>query len=67
EFLFLEVYKHHSLLKLIVSDRDKCFTTSKFWQWLNDLISTKLKMSSAYHPQSNGAMEQATRMIGQIL
>lgn len=37
----------------IVSDRDSKFT-SRFWTELWSLLGTKLKMSSAYHPQTDG-------------
>ncbi len=50
ELVFEEVYKLHGLPKGIVSDRDSLFT-SLFWTHLHRLIGTKLKMSSAYHPE----------------
>ena len=37
----------------IVSDRDPRFV-SKFWQGLWSPLGTKLRMSSAYHPQTDG-------------
>ncbi len=66
ELVFSEVYRHHGLPKAIVSDRDVLFT-STFWTHLHSLIGTKLKMSSAYHPQTDGATERANRTIGQML
>jgi len=51
EMMFDHVYKHHGLPKFIVSDRDVLFT-STFWRHLHELVGTKLKMSSAYHPQT---------------
>lgn len=44
-----EVFKLHSMLKSIVSDRDAIFT-AHFFQELFKLQGTKLAMSSAYHP-----------------
>jgi hypothetical protein len=64
--MFEEIYKHHGLPKSIVSDRDVLFM-SVFWQHLNQLIGTKLKMSSAYHPQTDGATEHANRTVTQML
>ena len=49
-----------------VSDQDVLFT-STFWGHLNALIGVKLKMSSAYHPQTDGATERANRTITQML
>jgi hypothetical protein len=66
ELMFESVYKHHGLPKSIVSDRDVLFT-STFWGHLHTLIGTKLKMSSAYHPQTDGATERANRTITQML
>ena len=42
-------------------------TTSTFWIWLNQLIGSKLKMSSAYHPETDGSTERANRTITQML
>jgi len=41
----------------IVSDRDPWFT-SRFWQTLQNALESKLAMSSAYHPQTNGQSER---------
>ena len=64
--MFEHVYKLHGLPKSIVSDRDSLFT-SIFWKHLHQLIGTKLKMSSAYHSQTNGATEHANKTITQML
>lgn len=66
ELVFSEVYKHHGLPRTIVSDRDPLFT-SHFWQELHILIGTKLRMSSAFHPETDGATERANKTLGQML
>jgi hypothetical protein len=66
ELMFENVYKHHGLPKSIISDRDVLFTCA-FWGHLNKLIRIKLKMSSAYHPQTDSATERANRTITQML
>ncbi|GKF28806.1 putative reverse transcriptase domain-containing protein [Tanacetum coccineum] len=37
----------------IISDRDSRFT-SRFWQTMQEALGTKLDMSTAYHPQTDG-------------
>jgi transposase InsO family protein len=66
ELIFEHVYKLHGLPKNIISDRDVLFT-STFWRQLHRLIGTKLRLSSAYHPQSDGSTERANRTIMQML
>ncbi|GJU43079.1 retrotransposable element Tf2 [Tanacetum coccineum] len=50
------LYQLHGLPKTIVSDKDKVFT-SLFWKSLFQMLKVELKMSSAYHPQTNGQTE----------
>ena len=66
ELVFEHIYKIHGLPKNIISDRDVLFT-STFWSRLHRLLGTKLRMSSAYHPQSDGSTERANRTITQML
>ncbi len=66
ELIFAEVYKHHGLPKNIISDRD-ILSTSHFWQELHRLIGINLRMSSAYHPQSDGSTEHANRTVTQMI
>ncbi|KAJ3529364.1 hypothetical protein NMY22_g9024 [Coprinellus aureogranulatus] len=66
ELMFESVYKLHGLPRKIVSDRDVLFT-STFWQRLNELIGPKLKLSSAYHPETDGATERANRTMVQMI
>jgi hypothetical protein len=66
ELVFDVIYKHDGLPDAIVSDRDSLFT-SEFWKILNKMIGIELRMSSAYHPESDGATERMNRTIGQML
>ena len=66
-WLFLkEVVRLHRVPKSIVLDRNTKFT-SMFWCELHRIMGTKLLMSTAFHPQMDGATEWANRSIGQIL
>ena len=66
ELLFDSVYKLHGLPERIISDRDSLFT-SKFWRRLHRLLNTELRMSSAFHPQTDGATERANRTMTQMI
>ena len=66
ELMFENVYKLHGLPERIVSDRDSLFT-SKFWKRLHHLLGTELRMSSAFHPQTDGTTERANRTITQMI
>jgi hypothetical protein len=56
------IYKLHSMLITIISDRDKVFT-SKFWQELFRLTNVTLQMSSSYHPQMDGQSERVNQCL----
>lgn len=66
ELVFAEVYKHHGLPRAIISDRDVLFT-STFWTHMNELLGINQRMSSAYHPESDGSTERVNRTIGQMV
>lgn len=66
ELVFSEVYKRHGLPARIVSDRDVLFT-STFWDRLHKLLGVELRMSSAYHPETDGSTERANRTVTTML
>lgn len=50
----------------ITSDRDALFT-SRFWTTLWDEQGVRLKMSTAFHPQTDGTSERSNKTVGQLL
>lgn len=65
--LFIDhIVRFYGLPQQIVSDRDSKFT-SAFWQSLFKSLGTKLSMSSAYHPQTDGQSERSNQTVEQIL
>jgi hypothetical protein len=56
DIFFKEWYCKNSLPLEIISDRDKLFV-SHFWKALHQLTRVKLKLSTSFHPESNGASE----------
>jgi hypothetical protein len=60
EIMYTNVYRLHGLPDIIVSDRDKLFT-SQYHRELHDLLGTELRLSSSYHPQTDGMTERANR------
>jgi len=48
-----EIVSLHGVPSSIVFNKDPRFT-SRFWQTLQEALGTKLTMSSAYHPQTDG-------------
>jgi len=59
-------YCENGLPKEIISDRDKLFV-SKFWRALHKLTGVKLKLSSAYHPETDGSSERSNKTINQCI
>ena len=58
------VVKLHGVPKSIISDRDLVFV-SNFLQEFFVMSRTKLKMSSAYHPQTDGQSKFVNRCVEQ--
>ncbi|GJS46028.1 putative mitochondrial protein [Tanacetum coccineum] len=61
--VFLDnVYKLHGLPESIISERDKVFL-SHFWQSLFKVLKVQLKLSTAYHPRTDGHTEVVNRCL----
>jgi hypothetical protein len=65
--LFLNnIFKLHGLPASIVSDRGPQFK-SLFWKAVTSVLGIKLKLSSAYHPQTDGQTERTNQTLEQYL
>lgn len=65
--LFLHhIWKHHGLPRTIVSDRGTQFT-SRLWQRICQRLGISLKLSTAYHPETDGQSENANQGLEQYL
>ena len=62
EIFLHQVVRHHGVPTSIVSDRDPRFT-SIFWRSLWQQLGTRLAMSTAFHPQTDGQTERANRTL----
>ena len=63
---FDNIFRHFKLPRVLVSDRDPCFT-SNFWKALCKRFGTNLNLSTSYHPQTDGQTERANRTIEDML
>jgi len=61
-----EVVRHHGVPEMLVHDRDKLFTAN-FWKGFWQELQTKLGMSTAYHPQTDGQTERENRTMEEIV
>ena len=57
EVIIHVVVRHHGLLDWIVTDRGSLFT-SKFWSSLCYFLGIKRRLSTAFHPQTDGQTER---------
>ena len=56
------VVRHQGVPRVIISDRGSVFT-SELWQSIWRLLGTKLAMSTAFHPQTDGQTERQNRTL----
>ncbi|GKB04692.1 putative reverse transcriptase domain-containing protein [Tanacetum coccineum] len=61
-----EVVSRHGVPVLIISDRDVRLA-SHFWRSLHKALGTRLDMSTAYHPQTDGQSERTIQTLKDML
>lgn len=61
-----EIVRLHGIPSSIVSGRD-LRVTSSFWEGLQKALDTKLRLSSAYHPQTDGQTERTIHSLEDLL
>nr|GFA77953.1 putative reverse transcriptase domain, ribonuclease H-like domain, aspartic peptidase domain protein [Tanacetum cinerariifolium] len=61
-----EVVTRHGIRVSIISDRDPRFA-SNFWRSLQNTLGTRLDMSTAYHPETDGQSERTIQTLKDML
>ena len=61
-----DIVRLHGVPVSIVSDRDTKFT-STFWRAFQKALGTKVHMSTAYHPQTDGQSERTIQTLEDML
>ena len=66
KIFFDNIFRHHGLPRIIISDRDAKFT-SNFWRALFQQLGTKLSISTAFHSQTDGQTERMNKTLEEML
>lgn len=66
ELFLRHIFRIHGLPKDIVSDRGPSFQ-SKFWRKVLELLQIQSKLSSAFHPETDGQTERVNQCLEQFL
>jgi hypothetical protein len=61
-----QIVSKHGVPLSIVSDRDSRFS-SNFWQGLHKELGTRIHLSTAYHPQTDGQSERTIQTLEDML
>lgn len=61
-----DIWKHHGTPKVTISDRGPQFA-SKLMRGIHEAVGTKVALSTAYHPQTDGQTERINQEIEQFL
>ena len=61
-----EIVRLHGVPVSIVSDRDPRFT-AHFWKSFQKAMGTRLTMSTAFHPETDGQLERTIQVLEDML
>ena len=61
-----KIVRLHEVPISIVADRDSRFT-SRFWESVQRALGTRLKFSTAFHPQTDGQSKRAIHILEDML
>ena len=61
-----ELVRLHGISVSIISDRDPRFT-SRLWPSIQQALGTRLDMSTAFHPQTDGQSERVIQVLEDLL
>ena len=61
-----EIVRLHGVSLSIMSDRDPHFT-SRFWKELQSALDTRLNLSTAFHPQTDGQSKRLIQVLEDML
>ena len=65
-FYLKDTFRIHGIPLSIVSDRGNQFN-SHFWKTLQSKVGTKVKLSTAFHPQTDGLEERTIQTLEDML
>ncbi len=60
------IVRHHGMPTTIIADRDARWS-GNFWKAMCDHLGTRLALSTAYHPQTDGQTERTNRTVEEML
>ncbi|KAK8941176.1 hypothetical protein KSP39_PZI010028 [Platanthera zijinensis] len=60
------ILKYHGIPRSIISDRDGRFT-SETWKLVQKRLGTRLRYSTAFHPQTDGQSERTIQLLEDLL
>ncbi|GMJ13694.1 hypothetical protein HRI_005038500 [Hibiscus trionum] len=66
ELYINEVIRLHGVPTSIISDRDPRFA-SRFWRTLQEALGTRVHLSTAFHPQTDGQSERVIQILEDML
>ncbi|GJZ79851.1 putative reverse transcriptase domain-containing protein [Tanacetum coccineum] len=62
-----EIVARHGVPVSIISDRRRLIRSHSLWQALQEALGTRLDMSTAYHPQTDGQSERTIQTLEDML